>query len=140
MTAERLAAATGARLRLDALLRERNYGDIRGMAYDAVKTDIFAADFVPPGGESWCEFHARVALAWDVVRETAAGTAGHLAVVTHGLVCGALALRHFALQPGTEPLMWRNASVTTVEAKPPWRVLVCNDTSHLQDGAAKGEV
>lgn len=56
MTAERIQVSTGAVLHLDALLQERNYGDIRGRAYADVGADILGPDYEPPGGERWSEF------------------------------------------------------------------------------------
>ena len=85
MTSEALRAATGARLELEPLLQERNFGDLRGTPYAELAQDLFGPQFDPPGGESWEVFHRRVDTAWDRVREIAAGTSGNLAVVTHGL-------------------------------------------------------
>jgi broad specificity phosphatase PhoE len=131
MTAEFLQRATGASLQFDPLLQERNFGDLRGTPYARLDVDIFAPDYVPPSGESWEVFHARVDRAWAVVRDVAAATAGHLAVVTHGLVCRSLAARHLTLPAGAEvPVRWENASLTIAEG-PPWRVLVLNSVAHL---------
>ncbi|HXJ81758.1 MAG TPA: histidine phosphatase family protein [Candidatus Methylomirabilis sp.] len=134
MTAAALQRATGAPLQLDALLQERNFGDLRGTAYAVLDVDIFAPDYVPPNGESWEAFHERVDRAWAVVREVAASTGGHLAVVTHGLVCRSLAARHLALPAGTEvPVRWENTSLTIAEARAPWHVRVLNSITHLDD-------
>src|SRR4029450_9009831 len=89
-TAERLQRATGAPLSFDALLHERSFGDIRGTAYADLGFDMYAPEYAPPGGESWPVFHARVDRAWAMVQAAAASTDGHLAVVTHGLVCRSL--------------------------------------------------
>ena len=83
-TAERLHPATGAPIRHDPLLQERNFGDLRGTPYAELGVDMFAPDYAPPNGETWEVFHARVDRAWALVREAAAGAGGHLAVVTHG--------------------------------------------------------
>src|SRR5262245_16643661 len=91
MTAAPLQRATGAPLMLDALLQERNFGDLRGTAYADLSVDIFAPDYEPPNGESWEIFHQRVDRAWALIREAAIGSRGHVAVVTHGLVCRSLA-------------------------------------------------
>src|SRR5262249_18853164 len=52
--------------------------------------------------------------AWARVQQhLAATTAGHLAVVTHGLVCRSLAARHVRVPGGeTAPERWENTSVT----------------------------
>jgi broad specificity phosphatase PhoE len=132
MTAERIAARTGAAVEVVGDLQERNFGELRGVAYADLGLDPFAADYVPPGGESWEEFHARVERAWASVRTAVARREGNLAVVTHGLVCHSLALRHLRLPAGIDvPRSWRNASLTVVEPSPPWRVTLLDCTSHL---------
>jgi 2,3-bisphosphoglycerate-dependent phosphoglycerate mutase len=133
-TAERLQRATGAPLTFDPLLQERNFGDVRGTAYDELGLDLFALDFAPSNGETWDVFHARVDRAWEAVRALAAATSGTLAVVTHGLVCRSLAARHLSLADGeVVPERWENTSVTIVEAGAPWRVSLLNCIAHLED-------
>lgn len=132
MTAERVQTSTGAPIGLDAGLQERNYGDVRGQAYATLGTDILAADYEPPGGKRWEHFHARVDTAWARIIAVAAATDGNLAVVTHGLVCYSLALRHLRLGPAQQATArWDNASVTIVDAQPPWAVHTLNCTAHL---------
>jgi len=132
MTAEPLRRVTGAPLRFDPLLQERNFGDLRGTAYADLGFDIFAPGYVPPNGETWEVFHARVDRAWALVRETAAGTSGHLAVVTHGLVCRSLASRHLILPAGQDvPERWENSGLTVIEGPAPWRVRLLNCIAHL---------
>ena len=133
-TAEHLQRATGAVLTFDALLQERNFGDIRGIPYAELGLDMFAPDYAPPSGETWDVFHARVDRAWDRVQETAAATRGPLAVVTHGLVCRSLASRHLILADGeTVPERWENTSVTVVDWPAPCRVRLLNCAAHLAD-------
>ena len=132
MTAERVQAATGAPITLDPGLQERNYGAVRGQAYAALGVDILAPDYDPPGGETWAQFHARVDAVWERVKAAAAATDGNLAVVTHGLVCYSLALRHLQLPADHEAIVrWHNASVTVVDNRPPWAVHLLNCTEHL---------
>ena len=133
-TAERLERATAAPLSFDPLLQERNFGDIRGTAYDDLGFELFAPDYAPPGGETWDVFHARVDRAREAVRALAAATRGDLAVVTHGLVCRSLAGRHLSLADGdVVPERWENSSVTIVEGRAPWRVRLLNSIAHLED-------
>jgi probable phosphoglycerate mutase len=137
MTAEPLRRATGAPLELAPVLQERNFGDIRGTPYARLDFDLFALDYAPPGGESWETFHARVDRAWELVQARAAATDGHLAVITHGLVCRSLAARHLLLPPGeAEPERWENTSLTVVDGAAPWRVRLLNCTVHLDDLAS----
>jgi probable phosphoglycerate mutase len=137
MTADEVRRATGAPLEVEPLLQERNFGDLRGRPYAELGFDPFAPDYHPPAGESWAEFEARVALAWRRVEEIAARGGGPLAVVSHGLVCRAVALRHLAIDPearAEQIASWGNTSLTIAEGPPPWRVSVLNCTAHLAGG------
>jgi probable phosphoglycerate mutase len=134
MTAEALRHATGAPLELVPLLEERSFGDIRGTPYAELGFDMFAPDYAPPNGETWEVFHSRVDRAWAIVEELAAATDGHLAVVTHGLVCRSLAARRLILPAGREvPERWENTAVTIIEGPTPWRVRLLNCVAHLDD-------
>lgn len=134
MTAEHLRQVTGAPLLFDPLLRERNFGDLRGTAYADLGVDMFAPDYAPPNGETWEVFHARVDRTWALVQETAAATSGHLAVVTHGLVCRSLASRHLILPEGQDvPERWENSALTVIEGPAPWRVRLLHCIAHLED-------
>jgi broad specificity phosphatase PhoE len=137
-TAERLRRVTGAPVRHDPLLQERNFGDIRGTPYAALRFDMFAPDYAPPNGETWEAFHARVDRAWTLIQEAAAAAGGHLAVVTHGLVCRSLAGRHLILPGGqAAPERWENTALTVIDHPAPWRVRMLNSISHLDDTAAR---
>jgi 2,3-bisphosphoglycerate-dependent phosphoglycerate mutase len=135
MTAEPLAAATGAPLTFDAGLHERNYGDVRGTPYAELTDDIFGPTYAPPGGETWDVFHARVDGAWGRVLRQAAAADGHLAVVTHGLVCHAVAHRHLRLPDAT--MTWGNTSVTIIEDG---RLRLLDCTAHLDGGSGGAAV
>ena len=133
-TAHALARATGAPLAFEPLLQERNFGDLRGRPYTELGFDMFEPDYAPPNGETWPVFHARVDAAWARVQALAAATDGHLAVVTHGLVCRSLAGRHLVLSDGdTVPERWDNTSVTVIACPAPWRVSLLNCVAHLHD-------
>jgi probable phosphoglycerate mutase len=141
-TATHVQRATGAPLVFDALLHERNFGDLRGTPYAELGLDMFAPDYAPPNGETWPAFHARVDRAWARVQALAATTPDDLAVVTHGLVCRSLAARHLALPDGAVvPERWDNTSVTIIECLAPWRVSVLNCVVHLEapDGVSGEE-
>jgi probable phosphoglycerate mutase len=139
-TADVLARATGAPVVSDALLQERDFGALRGRPYGELGFDPFAADYEPPGGESWPVFLERVARAWQRVREAAAQAPGSLAVVTHGLVCGALVRHHLTLAEGAaRPAGFGNTAVTEIESAPPWRVRLLACTAHLEGEAGESE-
>ena len=141
-TAEAVRLATGASLDLDPLLQERSFGEIRGTPYAELGVDLFGPDYAPPGGETWAAFHARVDRAWERIRAVAAEPGGELAVVTHGLVCVSLVTRRLAVPDGVplELTGFANASVTIVEAAPPWRVTRLNCTEHLEPVSESGPV
>ena len=133
-TAQRLHDVTGVPLSFEPLLQERNFGDVRGTPYAELGFDIFAPDYAPPNGETWPAFHARVDRAWARVQALAHAIGGHLAVVTHGLVCRSLADRHLVLPDGEAvPLRWENTSLTIVDGPAPWRVRLLNCIAHLDD-------
>jgi probable phosphoglycerate mutase len=140
LTAEQIRTATGAPLHLEPLLQERNLGDLRGRPYAEFDFDVFAADYAPPGGESWEAFHSRVERAWERIRAAAAATDDHLAVVTHGLVCFSLATRLLTLPEGTglEGGSFANTSLTVVDALPPFRVRLLACTVHLGQPPERG--
>lgn len=138
-TAEAIASTTGAPIEIDPLLRERNFGDIRGTPYNELGRDPFAPDYHPPNGESWAMFRDRVAAAWELVARVAAATEGHLAVVTHGLVCRVLVDSHLVLPVGSSaPELWGNTALTEIEGAAPWQIRTLACCAHLavDDGPA----
>ena len=134
-TAKAISAATGAPIEIESLLRERHFGIHRGGSYDTLEVDIFAPDYAPPGGETVPEFETRVGDAWAAVR-AAARLRGPIAVVSHGLVCGALARDHLIAAAGIDvaAARWVNASVTEIEAAsgPRWTIVRLACAEHLQ--------
>lgn len=137
-TAEHLSRVTGLPIEHDALLQERNFGDLRGTPYADLGFDMFAPGYAPPNGETWEAFHERVDRAWALIRARAAAADGHLAVVTHGLVCRSLAGRHLVLPDGqVVPERWENTAVTIVEGPDgldsAWQVRRLNCIAHLDD-------
>lgn len=132
MTAEAIAAATGAPLSLDARLQERNFGDLRGTPYAELDFDPFEPGYVPPAGESWEDLHARADAAWEHVVELAGRLgSGDLVVVTHGLVCHSLVTRRLDLGPHDPPAGFGNTSLTVIGARSPFLVERVNCTAHL---------
>jgi probable phosphoglycerate mutase len=137
MTAEAVQRSTGASLALEPLLRERHFGELRGMAYADLETDPFAPGYEPPGGESWEAFHARVDRAWVAMRRVAEATPGDLVVVSHGLLCYSLVGRKLSLGEGQEPpLGFGNTAVTEIDPAPPHATSLVNCTAHLDDATA----
>ena len=137
MTAAPLAALTGIAIEESPLLQERNFGDLRGTAYDALGYDPFGLDVAPPNGEDWTAFHARVADAFAFIVSRRRTLSGTLVVVTHGLVCRALVDRHARLPDGlAAPERYDNTSVTVLHEDVPHGVSLLNCTRHLVISAA----
>ena len=120
-------------LELTPVLRERDLGGLRGRPYAEVEHLFYNPDDDPPGGEAWVRFLARVSAAWGRIRQAAgAGVSARVAVVTHGLVCRALAEFHLGHEPGSSPPTWfPNASVTLIDAAPPWTLRHPACVNHL---------
>jgi len=130
-TAEFAARALGLELELEPLLQERSFGALRGTAYTDLPANLFEPEFVPPGGESWDHFRARVARAWTAMTERATQHSdGDLLVVSHGLVCRVVAEEHLGV--ATERAhAFPNASLTRIDG-PPWRASLLACTAHLE--------
>lgn len=139
--ARETAAPVARSLRLDPvvepLLRERNFGDLRGRTYESLGLDPFAPDYHPPGGESWEQFFQRVAGLWRRL-EAVEVDGDTLVVVTHGLVLRALVEQHLGPSPGVEGEWcaepWPNTAVTGIERTPSglrFERFAC--TAHLDD-------
>ena len=132
MTAAPLAARSAVAIEQSPLLQERNFGDLRGMAYAALPEDPFGPDVRPPNGEDWPTFHARVADAFAFIVSRRQSMNGTLVVVTHGLVCRALVERHALLSEGVAvPERFENASMTVIHEDAPHEVSLLNCTAHL---------
>jgi len=131
-TAHLIGARTGTRVELEPTLRERDFGNLRGVPYTELKVDPFAAEYIPPNGESWAVFRERVSLAWAKIMEAAANTNGNILVVTHGLVCRVLTEQHWNLTASERaPLQWANTAFTEIEGMSPWTVRTVNCVAHL---------
>src|ERR1700724_2453283 len=139
MTAAPLAARSGVAIEQSPLLQERNFGDLRGMAYAALSEDPFGPDVRPPNGEDWPTFHARVADAFAFIVSRRRGVNGTLVVVTHGLVCRALVERHALLPEGVAvPERFDNTSVTVLHEDAPHVASLVNCTRHLLTALEEG--
>jgi broad specificity phosphatase PhoE len=138
MTAEAIARVAGLPIAIQESLRERNFGDARGVPHADLPVDLYAPDFHPRGGESWSMFHERVTLAWDELTGRAAGIEGDLVVVSHALVCRSLVEHHLTLAPDMQAGVprWPNTGLTIIEGRAPWRVTVLACGEHLSGDAA----
>ncbi len=149
MTAAAVEAATGASLSVDPGLQERNFGDLRGTPYAELMEqgiELFAPDYDPPNGESWDAFHERVDRAWASACRMADSLEGHLAVVSHGLVCHSIASRLAEVPPSSlppesygrngPPIRFGNTAISQLEGPSPWRFELFACTAHLEGAVA----
>jgi probable phosphoglycerate mutase len=81
MTAVPIAACSEITIEESPLLQERNFGDLRGMSHAELTEDPFGPNFVPPNGEDWSIFHARVAEAFALIVSRRRAVNGTLVVV-----------------------------------------------------------
>jgi probable phosphoglycerate mutase len=132
MTAAPLAARSGIAIEESPLLQERNFGDLRGVPYAELTENPFGSDFLPPNGEDWPTFHARVADAFAFIVSRRKSEDRTLVVVTHGLVCRALVERHALLSEGVVvPERFDHTGVTVIDEDAPHKVSLINCTQHL---------
>ncbi len=138
-TADHLATATGLPITSTELLRERNFGDWRGQAYDRFDFDPVHVAYAPPAGESMQQFLARAAAAFEFVVELQSRIGGRLAVVSHGLVLMAMLERHARADPQRQlPRSLRNTSLSIVDASAPHAIDLLDDISHLDAQSLAG--
>ena len=131
-TAQAISARNGTMVQVTSLLRERNFGDLRGQPYDTLPSDPLRMRDAPPNGESADEFEARVAQAFAEIVRRGAGLADDLVVVTHGLVIGAMLARHVDLASAGElPGHLGNTSLSVIGSIAPHRADLLNCTAHL---------
>lgn len=131
------AVSAGRPIVAQPLLQERNFGELRGRAYDALGFDPLSAVDAPPGGESLAAFEARIDAALDQALQTAARLPGALLLVTHGLVIGSLLARRIALPEGAaRPARIGNTSLSVIELGPPPRATLVDCTAHLDASRA----
>lgn len=134
-TAEHVASAANLEVEYNPLLRERNFGDLRGIPYEELVHDPFdiESDYIPPNGESWMVFNQRVADAWQQVSKVASTTQGRVLIVTHGLVCRSLYQRQFQIPSDVRDLSnYGNTALSEVDTIQPWTMSLLNCTAHLQ--------
>ena len=133
-TAQAISARCGTLIQTTPLLRERNFGDLRGRPYDQLPFDPLRMREAPPNGESGDEFEARVAQAFSEIVRRRAALDDDLVVVTHGLVIGVMLATHVELaDAGEVPGHLGNTSLSVIGALAPHRAHLLNCTAHLQE-------
>jgi 2,3-bisphosphoglycerate-dependent phosphoglycerate mutase len=141
-TAAPLVAKQNCILQLSPLLRERNFGDLRGRSYLDVGEDFHRPDYLPVNGESHAVFVKRVAEAWQYVLEECQQFDGQVVVMTHGLVLRELVRNHLNLRDplAFEQAEFANTCVTTLVWEDKKTVLDLADASHLVGRTNRGGI
>lgn len=131
-TSQAIATVCGLAIHTNALLQERNFGDLRGHPYDGLGFDPIAMEDAPPGGESISMFSARVTQAMDFLRQVRATIDHDLLVVSHGLFIRTLLAQHVRMAHGMDaPMRIDNTAVTVISRDPPHHAQLLNDSDHL---------
>ena len=68
-----------------------------------------------------------------MVARTAARSEGHLAVVTHGLVCHSLVSRVLGGHPDPDAAVSFPNTALSIAQGPPWRLTLVGCAAHLED-------
>lgn len=128
-------------VRYHELLTERNFGDLRGQAYDQIQADFFAHDYHPPNGETGEEFANRMQITWRFILANAQQVEGATLVMTHGLVLRALLSEQLGISgEQIQQAGFYNTCVTEIRLGGDIEVVRLCDTAHLsgmvQPGAA----
>ena len=137
-TAEAIGRHTGLEPISTELLRERNFGDLRGRPYDSLSFNPLEMIEAPANGESLAEFHERVAEAFEYAARMRVSLDGPLVVVCHGLVIHAMLANCIDTGRHSVPARIGNTSTTQVVAQHPFKAELVNCTVHL-DGTDLAE-
>lgn len=131
-TSQAISAASGVAVRFSSLLQERNFGDLRGLAYDGLGFDPISMEEAPPGGESLDAIRERTTQAIALLREIRATIKNDLLVISHGFFIRTL-LAHHVQMPGnaSTPTHIDNTAVTIISSNAPHQASLINDTAHL---------
>ena len=138
-TAAPLRAIKQSTFSLQTLLRERNFGDLRGRPYEEIDADFFAESYAPPNGETHLQFIERVNHAWEFVLTTHQNMQGSLIVMTHGLVLRELIKQHLIVDDAMSPLSdFQNTCITQVNGTDKKTILRFCDARHLSKESTAG--
>jgi broad specificity phosphatase PhoE len=120
------------KLELNPMLRERNFGDLRGQSYDDIADDFFAPAYRPPGGETHGAFVSRVRNAWQYVINTGATQEGDIMIMTHGLVVRCILQDILKItQEQLAQSEVKNTCVSKISCQYPHQTALVCDVSHL---------
>jgi len=134
MTAEIIAAHTGAPITYDPLYRERDPGDLSEKTYEEARAFFTELPYIPPNGEGVEVFLDRVRRAMDRVIELEGAGSRNVALVTHGMFLRGF--MHVCLgRDHMEVATWRNSCLTIADYSPGagWDVSTLACAAHLDE-------
>lgn len=137
MSAEIIAAHTGAPITYDELYRERNPGDLSEKTYEEARAFFTELPYIPPNGESVDVFLDRVRRAMGRVIELEGAGDRRVALVTHGMFLRGF--MHVCLgRDHMEVATWRNSCLTIADYSPRtgWEVTTLACAAHLDEEEA----
>lgn len=137
-TAAPLHKRLGCDLVLSELLRERNFGDLRGKNYADIDQQFMHPDYQPDNGENYQQFQGRVEQAWKSILNLADDLAQHksILIMTHGLVLQEIFTSHLMIDSAQlESAKVVNTCVTEVQLADKKTLIKFCDSSHLQQKA-----
>lgn len=134
MTASILSEHTGIPVQYEPLFRERNPGTLTDGTYEDAWPFFNDLEYDPPEGESVTVFTQRVTEAFNTLLALEGHTNNNVAVVSHGMVCGAF--MNVCLRASSEEVLgthWANTSLTIVDYETDWQLVSLADAAHLDD-------
>ncbi len=117
------------------ILRERDFGELKGKFYkDINNSEVFKDSFSPPGGENLTQFETRIDSAWDEIIKVSNSLRGDLIIVTHGLVIKDFLKRKLFVDKSISSKyeIVPNTSITIFEPSYPFEVIEFASTKHLK--------
>jgi broad specificity phosphatase PhoE len=134
MTASILSEHTGIPVQYEPLFRERHPGTLTDGTFEDAWPFFNDLEYEPPEGESVTVFAQRVKKAFITLLTLEGQTNNNVAVVSHGMVCGAF--MNVCLGASREEVLgthWANTSLTIVDYDTDWRLVTLADASHLDE-------
>lgn len=135
-----IARLLGLTVELEPGLAERNFGVLRGRAYDSLGFDPLGLEAAPEGGESMRAFSERVSRSFGLLCARLGQSEGDTLWVTHGLVLRELFAHHLDCTKIGMVTTVGNASLTIVEGRPPFTVRLLACEAHLSKARARSGV
>ena len=139
-SAEPIARLLGLTVQREPGLAERNFGLLRGRAYDSLGFDPLGLEEAPEGGESMRAFSERISRSFGRLCARLGESEGDTLWVTHGLVLRELFAHHLDCTMLATLPSAGNCSLSVVEGRPPFTVRLAACEAHLNGARARAGV